>query len=327
MKVFLVYYIVLISGCSFGQDTSNYTLYKDQLILYTDFGFNAAPFKLEDQYLLNQSKLKFKHNLKPVVGLGIHYKWFALRIGFGLPGHFRSVSKYGRSNYFDLGFQFSIKKTFCVFDLRNYGGYFIDDAIKWNDTLTAWRPNDFRPETRAASFSANVYYFRSGDIKMKAVLGRVGHYNKNVKSFYLKSTLNFFGVGNNGEHLVPNELIDTLKATTEARTISALDLGIVPGYVFINRTGHWQTSVFVGLGGVIQSKFFSTDITRGFLGLAPRVDFKFTVGYNKPRVFFNLISDFDIKSISFRDAKYRQVFYSMKLVGGYRFKKKEKRIN
>lgn len=315
----------MISTCLFGQDSSNYTLYKDQFIAYTDFGFNAAPFKLEDEYLLNQTKLKFKHNLKPVVGVGIHYKWFALRIGAGLPVHFRSVSKYGKSNYFDLGMQFTIKKTFCVLDLRNYGGYFIQNAIEWNDTLAPSHPNDRRPGTRTSSISANVYYFFSDDIHMKAVLGTVGHYNKNVRSFYLKSTLNFFGVANDNKHLVPIELIDTLRPTTEARSATAIDLGVVPGYVLINRTNYWQTSVFVGLGGVIQSKFFTTNITRGFLGLAPRVDFRFTVGYNRPDMFLNLVSDFDIKSISFRDAKYRQIFYSMKLVGGYRFKKKVKK--
>ena len=107
--------------------------------------------------------------------------------------------------------------------------------------------------------------------------------------------------------------------------ISVIDIGIVPGYAYVNRIENWQFSAFAGFGGVIQSKIYQAgQLTRGFLGTAPRVDLRFIAGYSKPDYFFWFVSDFDIKSIKHQDLRYRQTYYSLKLVAGIRFDSKKK---
>jgi hypothetical protein len=324
--ILFMFCLTCYSGFSQESDTLPYILYKDRVILYSDVGFNAAPFSIKYKFPGGINKIQFKHNLKPTMGLGIKYKWFGLRIGFGLPGHLRAKSRYGKSSYTDIGLNFSLKKLYWDIDLRGYSGYVIKDADRWNDTLNTLSPNDFRPKTQVISTSINVWYLNSKSFKMDAVYGKVGHYTKPEHTWYFKSSLNFFGASNGGEPLIPDDLVDTTTIKTLANSIAALDLGIIPGYAYVNRIDNWQFSVFAGLGGVVQAKFFdATGINRGFLGLAPRMDIKLVGGYSKPKYFVWIVTDFDIKSIRFQDISYRQTYYSIKLVAGMRLKTKEKK--
>ncbi len=288
-------------------------------------GFHSAPFSLKDNYGLDVNKLKYKNNLKIALGFGFSYRWFALRIGFALPGNILAESRYGNTDYFDIGLKFNIKQTFCNIDFRSYSGYAIKDAYKWNDTLTELTPNDIRPNTRSASISANVWWFLSKNFHMKAVQGKAGHFTGESKTWYFKTSLNYFGISNDFGPLVPKELADT-SDRINARTIGAIDLGVIPGYAYGNRINNWQFAVFAGIGGVIQSKFYTKgDITRGFLGIAPRVDLRLMGGYSKPRYFVLLATNFDIKSIKIQDLSYNQTFYNIKLIGGIRIHTKKSR--
>ncbi len=305
-------------------DTLPYSLYKDRVILFSDLGFNAAPFTLRDDFNEGQEKLKYKHNLKLSLGLGVMYKWFSLRIGFGLPGTLRPKSRFGNSQITDLGLTFNFKKTFWDIDGRNYYGYSIVDANQWNDTLNTLTPNLIRPTTRAVSFSTNVWYFQNKHFKMPAVLGKVGHYNEAEKTWYLKGTVNFFGISNEAKALAPVELIDTTQTKSSAHTIAAVDIGVVPGYAYVGRINHWQFSAFGGLGAVVQSKIYTAGQTsRGLIGLAPRLDLRFIAGYSKPEYFVWFVTDFDVKSIRFQEMRYNQTFYSLKVVAGIRLDNKK----
>lgn len=325
------FFLIACVNSSHSQEKSDslpYVLYKDRVVLYSDLGFNSAPFKLKDDFNEGVSTLKFKHNLRLGMGFGVIYKWFALRIGFGLPGTIRPKSRFGKSQFTDLGIKFNFKKTFWDIDARGYSGYAIVNANDWNDTLNNLTPNLIRPNTRATSFSINSWYFRNNNFKMPAVLGKVGHYTRAEGTWYFKGTLNFFGIGNDKKPLTPDELIDTTKSKSYAHSIGALDLGIVPGYAYVWRIDNWQFSAFGGLGAVIQSKIYTFEqTTRSVLGLAPRLDLRFIAGYSKSDYFFWIVSDFDVKSIRFRELRYNQIFYNLKVVGGIRLKEKDKKKN
>lgn len=327
--LFLLIYLALVSSAYAQEsDTLPYTIFNNSLVLYSDVGFNGAPFSLRSDFPGEFSKIKYKHNLKPTMGLGLIYRWFSLRVGFGLPGHLRPLSRYGKSKYTDFGVSFSIKNIYTDIDMRSYGGFVIKNAYRWNDTLNQIHPNDFRPETNAFSASLNVWYFKSKDFRMPAVLGKVGYYEEKIETWYIKSTLNLFGVNNETTPLLPDELIDPTRTISSATSFSAIDLGLVPGYAYVNRSDNWQISIFGGLGGVMQAKFFKFDTTtRGFLGLAPRLDFRFITGYTESNYFFWFVTDFDIKSIKFHDIRYNQTYYSVKLVAGVRLKKRKKKTN
>lgn len=306
-------------------DSLNYNLYRQKVVLYTDIGYKSMPFTIKTDFAGSVKSLAYKHNYRTLLGFGIAYKWFSLRLGFALPGHLKAVSRYGKSNYGDLGFKFSIKKTFWDVDLRLNNGYAIKDAYKWNDTLNKLNPNDIRYQVKTASFSINSWYFLSKQFKMQPVFGITGDFRRSTGTIFLKTTLNFFGVSADRGGIIPTELADSLNTKTYSSAISAVDMGLVPGYAYVYRLKNWQTSVFAGLGGVMQSKFYVVNgATRSFAGLAARVDFRLITGFSKPKSFIWLVTDFDIKSIGFDLGKfsYQQTFYSIALVGGFRFGKK-----
>ncbi len=327
MKLFLILLIVFCSTTSHSQvdDSLAYTLYKDKIVLYSDLGFSSSPFHIKDNFLGGFKKIKYKHNQKVILGIGVAYKWFALRLGLALPGTLRPGGKFGNTNYFDLGVAFTIKKTYWDINLRNFEGYAIQDANQWDDSLTSFRPNAIKPKVANFDVSINSWYFKSDEFRMQSVFGRVGEFKRTIGTWYLKSTLNLFGVGNSLDPLVPYELIDTTETKSSANSITTLDIGVVPGYAYVYRQGFWQASVFAGLGGVIQSKFVSAEgITRGLLGLAPRIDLRFVAGYSKPKYFFWLTTEFDIKSVSHQELKYGGAYHLIRLVGGVRLDKKQK---
>jgi hypothetical protein len=240
------------------------------------------------------------------------------------------VNKYGRSTFTGIGVKFNIKQTFWDIDYRSNSGYAIKQAEVLNDTVN---PSGIRNKMQTAGFSINSWYFRSKHYKMQPVLGIVGDFKRSTGTWYFKGTLNLFGIGNGQDtianSIIPAQLIDTSETVTRASTAYAFDIGIVPGYAYTHRHNNWQASVFGGIGGVIQTKSYSVkNLTRGFLGLAPRVDLRFVGGYSSPKHFLLFVTEFDIKSINYRSVKYTQTFYSLQVMGGIRLdrKKKEKRI-
>lgn len=261
------------------------------------------------------------------MGLGIHYKWFGLRLGGSLIGNVRSVAKYGQTNYFDIGFDFTIKKTFTELDFRIYNGYSIKDANRWNDTLDEANPNLIIPSLRSTDLSLSIWYFNNKGIHMSAIKGKTGLYHGKADSWYLRSMIDIYGVGTGGAPIVPSELHDSLNTKLRSHNIAAFELGSIPGWIHVNNESNWQYGLIGGLGPVLQAKSYTyDDLTRSFVGLALRYDLRLLAGYNVPKYFILLHANFYNKSIRFSNLKFHQNYYTIRLVGGYRFKtRKEKR--
>lgn len=326
IKYRLIAFIFLCNSVIAQEDSLCYVRYKLNPVLYTDLGFNAAPIKIRYDFNDEIHRLHYKNNMSAVWGWGFAYKWFALRFGITLPGNLRPVSQYGKTQYYDMGFDFSIKRSFTDIDFHSYNGYAIKDAYRWNDTLNDLRPHEIRSNINSTSFSINTWLFKSPQFKMQAFRGKTGLYNKDVHSFYTKFTFNIHGVSSfDSLSIIPYQLVDTNKSKTKASDFRAADWGFVPGMAYVKRWKSFQFGGMGGLGLVVQSKFYNIDgYRRGFLGLAPRYDIKIIAGYNVPRYFLMFVADFDNKSIRFNDLVYRQTYYSIKLVGGIRFNKREK---
>jgi hypothetical protein len=77
-----------------------------------------------------------------------------------------------------------------------------------------------------------------------------------------------------------------------------------------------------GLGGAFQMKSYEINRkNRSFIGLIPRYDIRFIAGYSIPKIFIFLVTDFDNKAIQFSDLVYRQNFYTVRIVAGFRILK------
>lgn len=297
-------------------DSTSSVNFREKKVFYSDLGFSTAPFSLKFRDSLgNREHLVYRNNFRPVLGFGFSYKWFSIRLGLTLPVHIRPVSKYGEGNYLDLGFEFKTKRHFYDVDLHQYRGYAIRNAYLWNDTLDQFQePNLILNDLLAFSLSVNTWRFLNPNIEVNVLRGKTGMYLKEEQSVYIKTTVNYFFL-NRQEGIIPEEKTYLTNTKLSSNQIGALDFGFVPGYVYVNRVNNWQFSVMLGFGGVVQLKAYEN---RFFLGLAPRYDFRFLCGYNVPRYFINIVSEFDNKSIRFNDLRYRQTYYTLKLVGGIR---------
>lgn len=326
----LILFLSAFTSSIYSQDVDSlpYQRYRTRLVLYSDFGWSTAPMSISYPFTPEIKNVKYRNNFNPVLGFGFSYKWLSLRFGVTLPNSVRSKKKFGKTQYYDLGFDFSFKNMYFDVNTHIYQGYAMKQAYRWNDTITPDNPNLIRQDISAASFSINAWQFFKNDFKMSAFKGKTASYHRDVRTFYLKYTMNYHGVSSN-QSLIPIELQDTTESKTSSNLIAAFDVGVVPGYAYVRRWRMFQIGIMGGLGLVLQSKIYTFDgTTRSFLGLAPRVDIKLVGGINKPRYFIMFVTDFDNKSIAFNDFTYKQTFYNLKLVGGIRLnvtKKKEQR--
>ena len=320
MLLVIILLVIILPICIKAQkDTVSVTNYRNNLVVFNDFGFNTAPFNIESTVKNQTITSKFRNNIHDFYGLGCNYKWFSIRLNIQLPGSVKPSKYYGHSKYFHLGFDFTYKQMFFDVDLYRYKGFALIDADKLNSNFNQKNPNDILTELTTKSFSINTWYFHKKNFSMAALRGKTAVFNKKAFTWYLKGTLNSFGVVNTPS-ILPNYLYDPLNSKTSANSIHAFDIGVVPGIAFENCKNNWHYNVLAGLGMVIQEKGYHSQLnSRYFIGLAPRFDIRFMGGYNTPNWFLMLHTDFDNKSIDFVSMKYSQTYLNVRLVGGYRF--------
>lgn len=320
--------MICISTIGFSQNDKNrftsFTTFKDKIVAYSDIGFTSSPYTIKfKSNTTDVDKLKFKNNHGLALGFGISYKWFSLRIAFPVIRNIKPIDQFGKTRFIDIGLDFPIKKMYFELDFRNYTGYSIKNASDWNKKLPLGQKHEIRPNASTLTIALNGWYFFNKEFQMNSLKGKVGHYNKEVFTWYLKNSVNIQGVSD-VESIIPLQLTDSLTTKNRATTISAFDFGSIPGFAYVNKTNNWQYAGMIGFGPVIQSKFYIVnEVTRGFLGLAPRYDIRFIGGYNVPRWFVMLSAEFDNKSTRFNNLIYRNYNYTIKLVGGIRLDKKK----
>lgn len=323
-NLYILPFVLLIWNHSWSQKTYNIVDFKDQHVLYTDIGINPAPFNLYYPFTSEIRSLKYKNNFKPILGLAYAYKWFSLRLAFPVMPGFRNEARFGRTQQFSLGFDYNFKRLYTDFDFRINTGYAIKNALNYDSAFTEANPNDIMPNLGSLNLSVNLWYFNHDDFKMNALQGKRAHFNGEVHTWYLKGTLNFFGITNDKNSIIPDALIDVNHSKTGSSAFSSLDFGVIPGYAYANRINRWQFSGWAGIGPVIQSKFFVlSDNLNGFLGLAPRYDIRFVGGYSSDQRFLLLAAHFDNKSIRYQSLRYDQYFYTLRLVAGIRIPPKK----
>lgn len=286
--------------------------FKDRPIIYADLGYNVNPFRINYPITNQVNELAYKNNFSPFLAFGFAYKWFHLRLGFPVLGNLRSPSKYGKTTQYNFAYDLTFKNVWYDFEFKSTFGY----ALK--------QPNLILPDAYSINGMLNAWYFRNSDFQMNGLLGKRAHYNQEILTWYLKGTVNYFGSGNRSASLIPLSLQDPQQKITQISHLQAFDFGAAPGVAYVNRKKNWQIGGWVGVGPVLQIKAYdSPDFSKLSLGLAPRYDLRLMGGYSSDEKFFFLVTDFDNKSIRFDDLKYRQIYFALKFVAGYRFNKNE----
>ncbi|MGV3632161.1 MAG: DUF4421 family protein [Bacteroidota bacterium] len=305
----------------FCQPDSAVQVFRDKAIPYIDLGGNTTPFTFAfDDSLGKRTRLGYRNNVRAIFGVGFAYKWFSLRIAANLPKHLEPVTTSGKTTYRDIVLEFKVRRLFFDVGVHNYKGFYIKDAFAWDTTLNTSTPNLIFPRINTLSLSLNNWWFSNKNIDMSALKGKRAMYLEKQSSFFLKSMVNFQGVSNDGGPLIPEVKQNIGFPITAATTLSSLDLGVLPGFLYVNRfKTNWQYSAMLSAGPVFQSQFFYTGgLRKNTPGIAGRYDVRLYIGYNVPKWFLIFTSEFDNKSISFKELNYRQTIYIVKLVTGIR---------
>lgn len=299
-------------------DSSAFKIFKDKLIIHGSLGYNDAPFYLQDRFSSTTQKIRYRPNTNALLGLGLNYNWLGLGFSIQLPGHLRDQSLYGETNYFDLDLSFQLKQLYFTTDFHRYSGYSLTNyAALSNEAISETKINE---KLRTYSTSINTYYLGNKDYSINAAKGIDGHYLELATSWFLKGTFNIHGITHEGASILPYAYFDHSTSVWKASRISAIDAGIVPGLALSHRVNQLHFSLMMGLGGVSQAKFYRySSVFRGFIGLAPRYDFNFNVGYNVDKWFLQLKGNFDNKRIQFNNFRYKQHYYYLRVEYGYRF--------
>ena len=319
--MYFIFILLFAFSVKAQNDTLPYNMYKKRFVLKSSLGYNSAPFSIRGNFGGEKEVLKYRANMNAVLGVGFAYKWLSLGLNFALPGYIKNTEKFGETQYFDLNFNFDLKRRWHFsIDLHNYTGFSLINAVRFSDTLVEpGVKNQLKPKMQSASVSIHAYHFKNKEFKMKPALGIVGNYKQEVKSFYIKYTMNLHAIAS-PDGLLPHEHLNDTRSILQSTLMSAFDFGAVPGYVYVNNIDGWQFGGFGGLGLVLQTKFYEFNgNTRGFLGLAPRIDLRLQGGYNVENWFFMLDASFDNKTIRFNDIRYRQSYYYLRFLYGYRF--------
>lgn len=304
--------------CFVQNDSLYYELFPDQQVIDASLGYNTAPFRITDEFGLNNNQLKYRANMNPVLGIGFSYKWLSLGVSLKLPGYIRDTLAYGTSNYVDLDIHYQWNRWYFTGDIHWYKGFSLRDANRFVDGLE--QDNLLNENLRSHSISGNAFYFLNEKYQIKPANGIVGRYRSQAQSLFLKNTFNVHGINGRGRSILPHNALNGTPTIWESTKLGAVDFGFVPGWAYVNNINDWQFGFRLGAGGVIQAKYYQTpSTTRIFLGLAPRYDLNFLAGYNTKDWFLMLQSNVDNKSVRFNDYHYRQVYYFIRLSGGIRF--------
>ncbi len=288
--------------------------------MYSDMGYNANPFSLRGNFGQNVNELSYKNNFSPFLGLGFAYKWFHLRVGFPIIGNIRSATKFGQTTQYNFAYDLTYKKVWYDFEFKSTFGYALKNAAQWDTSSNDEQPHKILPKVQSLNLMMNGWYFKNPEFQMNGLLGKRAHYTKEILTWYLKGTINYFGSANRNGSLVPEQIQDPQIPIQTLTQLQAFDFGVVPGVAYVNRKNNWQLGGWLGLGPVIQIKGYETpDYSKLFLGIAPRFDMRIMGGYSSDERFFFIVTDFDNKSIRYNELNYRQLYYAIKFVAGFRF--------
>ncbi len=315
LAAFILFFYSALSAQQFAIES-----FREKPIMYSDLGYNANPFSIQGNFNHQLTGLAYKNNFSPFLGLGFAYKWFHLRVGFPIIGNVRSTSNFGQTTQYNFAYDLTYKKVWYDFEFKSTFGYALKNVGQFDTTTSTQKPHTILPKARSFNVMMNGWYFNNPEFQMNGLLGKRAHYTKEILTWYLKGTINYFGSANKNGSLIPAQLQNQEVPMQNLQQLQAFDFGAIPGIAYVNRKNNWQLGGWFGLGPVVQIKGYETpNYSKLLLGIAPRFDMRIMGGYSSDERFFFLVTDFDNKSIRYNELNYRQLYYAIKFVAGFRF--------
>jgi hypothetical protein len=313
MKSYIFLFLFAFSFHSFSQSDTVSEVYYNNFVVYSDLGYYSCPFDIKVEKI---GTLKYRNNIKPFVGVGMVYKWGALRVGTLLNYSLKGLDDYGYSKIFRIGTEVFYKRF--LFELSYYSiqGYTqLDNAMLGLNKFMVLDDLNFK------SYTFNSWFFTNKKFSHHALKGIKQSVKRNNGTFYLKNTNAITSIDNSAP-VLPESVRDLVHSNSiNFNTIKAYEIGLLGGVACAFKLKrHFQIGGMLGYGGVLIDRYLSTGKnSKNLIGISPRYDFHIYGGYNKKKMFIMNFLDLEQRNIPFSDFEINSNLISYRLVFGYRF--------
>lgn len=297
------------------KDSVIYKHYNDFITVYSLTGYNATNVSINPRFG-DIDRQRYFFNPPLLFGLGVTYK--GLDIGFTrrLPVHLINSSRFGKSDYFDFKFKFSVRRLHLAFRAQKYSGFALLNHKYPDEDLP--KPHLLMTDMSTFSLNMDARYFFKKDFSYKAALGFSGEYLSDFFTPYIYTYSGGSNVKNRKNPLLPDYAQDLSASISNSSRFGCFEFGAIPGIAYVKRHRNVQGMILMGWGPLIQTKWHgNSENTRVFFGLSSRTDLQWSVGYHKDRWFFQLMSELQFRRMNFRQMNVQQYYYDLRLFFGY----------
>ncbi len=297
------------------QDSVKYRHYNNKITIYSLTGYNATNVSLNPKYG-DYERQRYMLNPPLLLGFGLVYKGIDVGITRRLPYHLMNTSKYGKSDYFDFKFKYSISRLHLAFRAQRYQGFALLNH-QYGDSIS---PLPHFPLDNFSTFSLNIdaRYFFKKDFSYKAALGFSGEYLEDYITPYIYGYTGGSNIKNAKDALLPAYAQDPIASISYSQRMGCFEFGAIPGVALVKRHKDIQGTILLGWGPLIQTKWHAGGTSaRAFFGFSSRTDLQWSLGYHQTKWFVQLISEVQFRRMNFRQIRAQQYYYDLRIFFGY----------
>lgn len=261
--------------------------------------------------------LKYTPNNRFSIGFGVAYYPFLLDIGFNIKPRQKD-----QTSRFDLQGNFIYQEHYMGLVIQDYKGFNISNPDIDYEV--------FREDIRSSAIYLTYgYIFNSKRISIGSILSGFHQQKKSVGSFILGGFFNYY-IMQADSSIVPYEQEAFMSELYGINGYKNIGGGVIGGYghVFVLPHNFYLfIGLLPGLGLIYQNVYMETDSYQPSIPLLYRLNSNISLGYNSSRYYLILTFSNDISSTSLDSGNWGLLnIGKAKLIFGYKFRKKGKRI-
>ncbi len=322
----LFLFILCSAGAQSKVDTNYIQRFPNKLVLspYLSSSSNSLTIKPWNDRIDSSHSVDYEPNLRGGYGLSFSYRIVDFSIGFRQKLSAESERTYGKSTSLGIGFRlWASRKVLTEFSLQSVNGY-ANTSTPLYDTINFTRQNPYEHRQDLGVFLIKmrlVYQFNPDKFSYRASFGFSERQLKSSAGFLLSSQA-YAEVVYADSALIPEKLRPHYGDAGRISEVSIAALGVAPGIGGTWTKGRWFLTGVLFVGIDLQRLGYDvpgTGTVKSERKFAANADFRFSFGYNTPRVFFGFQNSTDYNLLRPSKFKVNSSFNRSSLSIGYRF--------
>lgn len=323
MRLTLIIGFLLFSyGGSAQLDTTYIDKMKGVNSVQTYTAVRSIPFLLRSRLDLPSGTPRsaiFVPNAKILQGVGFTWKWLTLKYAFETPLTFLERSRFGGSDFFNLGVNINTHFLHMDLEFRRNAGYSDINQENYDSNWFDGKDYFHRRDTKAFQLSGNTVILFSSKYSYNANFNFKGRQKKSAISFLMQGTLRHQRLFSDTLLIAPQmeEAFGRWGDLLETRTTL---VGIMPGFGAALVKNNWFWSPMISGGPALQiHRNFTYTRENVIPDIGPVLDARFSAGYNGEKFYTGLIGAYEFNFVFLRDLFHMSYYNNISWHIGYRF--------